>query len=71
MGKYRQNTVIYFVQKGDTNTMLDTAAIIISQGKKIAYAYAEGVNDNMIQSHIPMVRKICLLKELSSILHRI
>ena len=91
--------------------MLDTAAIIISQGKKIAYAYAEGVNDNMIQSHfhdffelyylldgerlhmiegetyhftandfvlfprisctIPMVRKICLLKELSSILHRI
>ena len=31
--------------------MLDTAAIIISQGKKIAYAYAEGVNDNMIQSH--------------------
>lgn len=31
--------------------MLDTAAIIISQGKKIAYAYAEGVNDNMTQSH--------------------
>ena len=31
--------------------MLDTAAIIISQGEKIAYAYAEGVNDNMTQSH--------------------
>ena len=26
--------IIYFVQKGDLNTMLDTAAIIISQGKK-------------------------------------
>lgn len=31
--------------------MLDNAAIVISQGKRIAYAYAEGVNDNMTQSH--------------------
>ena len=31
--------------------MLDTAAIVMSHGKKLAYGYAEGVNDNMCQSH--------------------
>lgn len=31
--------------------MLDTAAIIMSQGRKITYGYAEGVNDNMSNSH--------------------
>ena len=31
--------------------MLDTAAILMSHGEKVAYGYAEGVNDNMCQSH--------------------
>ena len=31
--------------------MLDTAAIVMSHGKNIALEYAEGVNDNMCQSH--------------------